>query len=85
MDEFQKEIAVGAALRRFYFKKLTNAEGVKFFITTVNEKNRPISFSMKKNKEGLWSLTPGSLRWLYDINKELADTIIEAQAHKPTH
>lgn len=85
MDEFQKEIAVGAVPRRFYFKKLTNAEGVKFFITTVDEKNKPISFSMKKNKQGLWSLTPGSLRWLYDINKELADTIIEAQAQKPTH
>lgn len=85
MDEFQKEIMVDAVPKRFYFKKLTNVEGVKFFITSVDEKNKPISFSMKKNKHGDWSLTPGSLRWLYNINKELADAIIEAQSHKPTH
>lgn len=85
MEQFQKEIMVGAAQRRFYFKKITYAEGVKFFITSVDDKNKPISFSMKKNKEGLWSLTPGSLRWLYDINKDLADAIVEGQAYKSNH
>jgi hypothetical protein len=85
MEQFQKEIMVGAAQRQFYFKKLTYVEGVKFFITSVDEKNRPISFSMKKNKHGLWSLTPGSLRWLYDINGQLADAITESQSQKPIH
>lgn len=84
MDQFGKEIMVGAACRWFYFKKLTNVDGVKFFITSVDEKNRPISFSMKKNKQGAWSLTPGSLRWLYDINGALADAIIEGQSLKST-
>lgn len=82
MEQFNKEIMVGAETKQFHFKKLTNVEGVKFFITTLDEKKKPISFSMKKNKDGDWSLTPGSLRWLYDIKKDLADAIIETQLHK---
>lgn len=82
MDQFSKEIMVGAENKRFHFDRRSNVEGVKFFITTVDAKNKPLSFSMKKNKEGEWSLTPGSLRWLYDIKTELADAIIESQNHK---
>jgi hypothetical protein len=79
MEQFNKEIRVGAESKRFQFKKIKNIDGVKFFITTIDEKKKPVSFSMKKDKDGNWSLTPGSLRWLYDIKIELADAIIEAQ------
>jgi uncharacterized cupin superfamily protein len=79
MERFSKEILVGADPKRFQFQKLTNVEGVKFFITTVDEKAKPISFSMKKNKDGVWSLTPGSLRWLYGIQEELAAAILETR------
>jgi len=79
MEQFNKEIKVGAENKRFQFTKIRNIDGVKFFITTTDEKKKPMSFSMKKNKVGEWSLLPGSLRWLYDISTELADAIEEAQ------
>jgi hypothetical protein len=82
MEQFSKDITVGAENKQFFFKKMSNVEGVKYFITTVDEKKKPISFSMKKNKDGLWSLTPGSLRWLYDIKTALADAILEVQPPK---
>jgi hypothetical protein len=79
MDRFNKEITVGTQSKRFEFTKINNIDGVKFFITTVDANNKPISFSMKKNKIGEWALTPGSLRWLYDIIPELTDAIQERQ------
>jgi hypothetical protein len=79
MERFNKEIKVGKENKRFQFTKIHNIDGVKFFITTVDGNEKPISFSMKKNKDGDWALTPGSLRWLYDIRAELADAINEAQ------
>ena len=79
MEQFSKEIMVAADAKRFHFQKRTNIEGVKYFITTLDERQKPISFSMKQNKDGVWSLTPGSLRWLYDIRKELADAILETR------
>ncbi|MGN6164233.1 MAG: hypothetical protein ACTHOF_06820 [Flavisolibacter sp.] len=79
MEQFNKEIKVGTRNRRFQFTRIHNIDGDKFFITTTDEKQKPLSFSMKKNKTGEWSLFPGSLRWLYDIKTELADAILEAQ------
>lgn len=79
MEQFNKQIKVGAKNKRFQFTRINNMDGVKFFITTTDEKQKPLSFSMKKNKTGEWSLFPGSVRWLYDIKTELADAIIEAQ------
>jgi hypothetical protein len=81
MEQFHKEIMVGTESKRFQFKKLKNMEGVKYFITTVDEQQKPISFSMKKNIYGDWALTPGSLRWLYNIQSALADAISETQTH----
>ena len=81
MEQFHKEIMVGTESKRFQFKKLKNMEGVKYFITTVDEQQKPISFSMKKNIYGDWTLTPGSLRWLYNIQSALADAISETQTH----
>jgi len=79
MERFNKEIKVGIENKRFQFTRISNADGVKFFITTVDAKNKPVSFSMKKNKDGDWALTPGSFRWLYDISTELSNAIIETR------
>lgn len=73
---------VGTESKQFRFKKIMNMEGLKFFITTVDNQQKPISFSMKKNIHGAWALTPGSLRWLYDIQTALADAIMETQVHQ---
>lgn len=70
---------IGEESRLFQFTKMQNMEGTKFFITSFDLKNKPISFSMKKNKFGDWALTPGSLRWLYDITPELQSAILEKQ------
>lgn len=79
MEQFNKDIMVGAESRSFRFSRIKNMEGVKFFITTMDERNKPVSFSMKKNIKGDWALTPGSLRWLYDIQSALADAIMETR------
>jgi hypothetical protein len=79
MERFNKEIVVGTENKRFQFTRIDNIDGVKFFITTVDENGKPISFSMKKNKVGDWALTPGSSRWLYSITDELSDAIIETR------
>ena len=79
MERFNKSILIGEETRLFQFTRMQNMEGVKFFITSFDLKNKPISFSMKKNKLGDWALTPGSLRWLYDITPELQSAILEKQ------
>jgi len=81
MEQFNKDIQVGTHYKRFQFKKIMNIDWVKLFITTVDDDKKPISFSMKKNKEGDWSLTPGASRWLYEIKTELADAIVETQPY----
>ena len=82
MEQFNKAIKVGTEDKDFFFKKMTNIEGTKYFITSIDEKKKPISFSMKRNKDGDWTLTPGSLRWLYDIKNELAAAINDVQPVK---
>lgn len=51
-----------------------NVNGVKFFVTSTDEKKKPISFSLKQ-RDAEWKLLPGSLRWLYAIEPQLADAI----------
>ena len=79
MDRFVKEIAVGNETRSFVFTRMENVNGVKFFITSQDEKKKPISFSLMRGKENNWKLNPGSLRWLYDIELQLADAIRDTQ------
>ncbi len=79
MEKFNKEIQVGAETKTFQFTRMQNMIGVKFFITTVDMANKPISFSMRQDKYGNWALTPGSLPWLYTITTELSDAILETQ------
>jgi ATP-dependent RNA circularization protein (DNA/RNA ligase family) len=79
MEQFNKVIMVGTESKWFQFKKMKNTEGIKFFITTVDEKQKPLSFSMKKNIKGEWALTSGFLRWLYDIQTAPTDAIMETQ------
>ena len=79
MDRFVKEIAVGNETRLFVFTRMENVNGVKFFITSKDEKKKPISFSLTRAKEDNWKLGPGSLRWLYEIESQLSDAIHETR------
>ena len=79
MERFKKEINVNKEPRVFEFLKMKNMNGVKFFITSIDSKQKPIAFSLKEGEEGDWKLTPGSLRWLYDIEGELSNAILERQ------
>jgi hypothetical protein len=74
MEKFNKEIIVGNEPRVFEFTRLTNVNGVKFFVTSKDENKKAISFSLKK-KDSDWKLIPGSMRWLYSIESQLADAI----------
>ena len=79
MERFTKEIAVGNETRLFEFTMMENVNGVKFFITSVDANKKPISFSVRQKEEKAWKLVPGSLRWLYEIEGELSDAIIETR------
>ncbi|HZH00072.1 MAG TPA: hypothetical protein VEX63_04410 [Flavisolibacter sp.] len=79
MDRFIKDIIVDNELKSFAFTRMENVNGVKFFITSKDEKQKPISFSLIRAKEDAWKLKPGSLRWLYAIEDQLADAIRETR------
>ncbi len=79
MERFKKEITVSNEKRVFEFSRIKNMSGVKFFITAKDSKQKPIAFSLTETGEGNWKLTPGSLRWLYDIEIELSNAILETQ------
>jgi hypothetical protein len=82
MERFKKEIAVNNEVREFQFNRMTSMSGVKFFITSTDANQKPIAFSLKQTDRGNWKLTPGSLRWLYDIETELSNAIIETQKQR---
>jgi len=82
MERFKKDISVNNEPRTFDFIKMKNMNGVKFFITSTDAKQKPIAFSLKETDEGKWKLFPGSLRWLYEIESELSDAILQMQAGK---
>lgn len=79
MERFTKEILVGNELKLFEFTKMSNVNGVKFFITTKDQNNKQISFSLNKKEEKIWKLTPGSLPWLYKIEDELTNAILDTR------
>jgi hypothetical protein len=79
MDRFKKEITINNEPKVFEFNRMKNMSGVKFFITSTDLKQKPIAFSLTETGEGNWKLTPGSLRWLYDIEIELSNAIREMQ------
>jgi hypothetical protein len=82
MERFKKEITVNNEVRVFHFDKMTSMSGVKFFITSKDSNQKPIAFSLKQTDRGNWKLTPGSLRWLYDIETQLSDAIVETQKQR---
>ena len=79
MERFRKEITINNEPRIFEFSKMKNMSGVKFFITSKDAKQKPIAFSLRETDGGDWKLTPGSLRWLYEIEMELSNAILERQ------
>jgi hypothetical protein len=80
MEQFSKQIKVGKETRLFQFKKIEDANGVKFFITSGHLTKDAFACSMKQNKyDADWKLVPGSQRWLYEIEETLADAIASTQ------
>ena len=79
MERFKKEIIVDNETRIFEFIRMKNMSGVKFFITSIDAKQKPIAFSLKETGEGNWKLMPGALRWLYDIEGELSNAILASR------
>jgi hypothetical protein len=77
MEQFSKEISVGKEKRLFFFNRMTNVNGVKFFITTQDEAQKAFSFSVKQNDNADWKLVPGSARWLYAIESQLSEAITD--------
>ncbi len=70
---------VGKEKRIFYFNQMQNMNGVKFFITSHDEAKKAISFSLKENDQAAWKLYPGAARWLYAIEQQLSDAIVETR------
>lgn len=80
MEQFSKQIKVGKETRLFQFKKIEDANGVKFFITSGHLAKDAFACSMKQNKyDADWKLVPGSHRWLYEIEESLAHAIASSQ------
>ncbi|HZF65809.1 MAG TPA: hypothetical protein VEZ55_15045 [Chitinophagaceae bacterium] len=79
MEQFTKEITVGKEKRRFYFNRMRNANGVKFFITSHDDNNKAIAFSLTEKDKADWKLLPGSARWLYAIESQLSDAIVDTR------
>lgn len=80
MEQFSTEITVGKKPKLFRFTRMENTNGVKFFITSFDLEEKAISFSMKQNGSATdWKLIPGSQRWLYEIEEDLSDAIINTR------
>jgi hypothetical protein len=79
VERFSKQIAVGDKSMMFEFTRLKNANGVKFFITSKDQNDRPFAFSLIP-KEQSWKLMPGSPRWLYTIEGQLIEAILNTRA-----
>ena len=79
MDRFKKEITVDNKSMLFEFSRMKNMSGVKFFITSRDANQKPIACSLKETDAGNWKLVPGSLRWLYAIEMELSNAILETR------
>lgn len=79
MERFTKEITVNNEKKLFEFSKMKDMSGVKFFITSKDMNKKPIAFSLVETGEGKWKLKPGALRWLYDIESELSNAILDTQ------
>ena len=78
MDQFNKTITVGKEERLFQFTIMKNFNGIKFFVTSKDDNNKPVAFSLME-KDKSWRLMPGSQRWLYLIQAELEEAILETR------
>ena len=79
MEQFNKQITVGEESRLFQFTRMKNVNGVKFFITSHDENKKAMSFSLTQKDNDDWKLLPGSPRWLYAIESQLADAIFDTR------
>jgi len=79
MESFKKEITVNNETRLFQFIRMKNMNGVKFFITSKDSNQKPFAFSLNEIGKHSWKLPPGSLRWLYEIENELSNAILDTR------
>jgi hypothetical protein len=79
MERFKKEILVNNESRTFEFTRMKNMNGIKFFVTSKDAEQKPIAFSLIQGSDGNWKLLRGSLRWLYAIESELSDAILDTR------
>jgi hypothetical protein len=80
MDQFSKKIAIGKETRLFQFTRIENTNGEKFFITSHDLNAKAFSCSMKQTRYASdWKLIPGSQRWLYAIEENLSEAIMETR------
>ncbi len=79
MDRFKKEIAVGENTMLFEFTHMSNVNGEKFFITGKDSADKPFSFSLRQKDHNQWKLQPGASRWLYEIETDLSDAIVNSR------
>ena len=79
MESFKKEITINSETRVFEFLRMKNMSGVKFFVTSKDSNQKHIAFSLKEKGEGNWKLIPGSLPWLYKIENELSNAILDTR------
>ena len=78
MEQFSKQIKIGKETKLFEFTRIKNANGVKFLITSTDSNQKPIAFSLRQSQHKPdWKLIPGSLRWLYEIEEQLSNAIME--------
>lgn len=80
MNQFSKKISIGKETRLFQFTRMQNTNGVKFFITSHDMNQKAFSCSMRQNSYASdWKLIPGSQRWLYEIEGDLSNAILETR------
>ena len=77
MERFFKEITHNDQKWIFDFTWMRNTNGVKYFVTSKDAKNKPFSFSLIQKEERNWKLMPGALRWLYEIEGQLSAAIVD--------
>lgn len=80
MERFSKKIVVGKENKLFEFTRIKNTNGVKFFIKSTDTNQKPFACSLTQSQHGSnWKLVPGSQRWLYEIEDELSNAILETR------
>lgn len=66
----------------FYFTKMFDREGLRYYVTTSNKNKNLIAFSMKQGVNGNWKILNEPLLpfWISVLEEELSKCIIEHES-----